>query len=64
VLVVACLNLAYFGLEFAVARMNGSVSLFANSADFLEDTLHEALNLSQNRFRLRARVRIIASGYT
>lgn len=34
---VALLNLAYFGVEFAVARMIGSVSLFADSIDFLED---------------------------
>jgi len=34
---VATLNLAYFGVEFAVARVIGSVSLFADSIDFLED---------------------------
>ncbi len=34
---VAVLNLAYFGIEFAVARAIGSVSLFADSIDFLED---------------------------
>jgi Co/Zn/Cd efflux system component len=34
---VALLNFAYFGVEFAVARMIGSVSLFADSIDFLED---------------------------
>lgn len=34
---VALLNLAYFGVEFAVATMIGSVSLFADSVDFLED---------------------------
>ena len=37
VVVVALLNLAYFGVEFAVARAIGSVSLFADSIDFLED---------------------------
>jgi Co/Zn/Cd efflux system component len=37
VLVVAVLNLAYFGVEFAVATAIGSVSLFADSVDFLED---------------------------
>ena len=31
------LNLAYFGVEFAVALAIGSVSLFADSIDFLED---------------------------
>jgi Co/Zn/Cd efflux system component len=31
------LNLGYFGVEFAVALAIGSVSLFADSIDFLED---------------------------
>jgi Co/Zn/Cd efflux system component len=35
---VALLNLGYFGVEFAVALAIGSVSLFADSIDFLEDT--------------------------
>jgi Co/Zn/Cd efflux system component len=35
---VAVLNLAYFGVEFGVALAIGSVSLFADSIDFLEDT--------------------------
>ena len=39
---VAALNLAYFGVEFTVALNIGSVSLFADSIDFLEDT---AVNL-------------------
>ena len=34
---VALLNLSWFGVEFAVARAIGSVSLFADSIDFLED---------------------------
>ena len=37
VILVAALNLAYFGVEFAVALAIGSVSLFADSVDFLED---------------------------
>jgi len=37
VIVVAILNLAYFGVEFTVAAATGSVSLFADSIDFLED---------------------------
>jgi Co/Zn/Cd efflux system component len=37
VLIVAALNLAYFGIEFVVARTIGSVALFADSVDFLED---------------------------
>lgn len=35
---VALLNLGYFGVEFSVALAIGSVSLFADSIDFLEDT--------------------------
>ena len=34
---VALFNLAYFGIEFSMARIIGSVSLFADSIDFLED---------------------------
>ncbi len=37
VILVAALNLAYFGVEFAVGLAIGSVSLFADSVDFLED---------------------------
>jgi len=37
VLWVAALNLAYFGVEFTTALAIGSVSLFADSVDFLED---------------------------
>lgn len=37
VLWVACLNLGYFGVEFSVATSIGSVALFADSIDFLED---------------------------
>ena len=42
VIIVALLNLGYFGVEFGVALAIGSVSLFADSVDFLEDT---SLNL-------------------
>jgi Co/Zn/Cd efflux system component len=42
VLVVALLNFAYFFVEFTVAFGAGSVSLLADSVDFLEDT---AINL-------------------
>jgi Co/Zn/Cd efflux system component len=45
VAVVALLNFAYFGVEFAVALAIGSVSLFADSIDFLEDTAINALIL-------------------
>jgi Co/Zn/Cd efflux system component len=34
---VAVLNLVYFGVEFTIALAIGSVSLFADSIDFLED---------------------------
>lgn len=42
VLIVAMLNLSYFFVEFGVALVAGSVSLLADSVDFLEDT---AINL-------------------
>ncbi len=45
VALVAALNLAYFGLEFSVATLIGSVSLFADSIDFLEDTALNGLVL-------------------
>lgn len=38
VLIVASLNLAYFGIEFFVALDIHSVSLLADSADFFEDS--------------------------
>jgi Co/Zn/Cd efflux system component len=38
VLVVALLNFGYFFVEFTVALYAGSVSLLADSVDFLEDT--------------------------
>ncbi|HEV7320667.1 MAG TPA: cation diffusion facilitator family transporter [Ensifer sp.] len=37
VLIVALLNLGYFGIELVVALAIGSVSLMADSVDFLED---------------------------
>lgn len=37
VAIVGLLNLSYFGIEFTVALAIGSVSLFADSIDFLED---------------------------
>lgn len=45
VAVVAVLNLAYFGVEVSVALAIGSVSLFADSIDFLEDTAVNGLIL-------------------
>ena len=58
VLVVALLNLGYFGIEFAVALAIGSVSLFADSVDFLEDTSVNLLILLALSWSLQARARI------
>lgn len=52
---VAALNLAYFGVEFAVARAIGSVSLFADSIDFLEDASVNGLILLALRWSQRRR---------
>ena len=43
--IVCILNLAYFFVEFSIALMIGSVSLFADSIDFLEDASINALIL-------------------
>jgi Co/Zn/Cd efflux system component len=43
---VALLNLGFLGIEFAVARAIGSVSLFADSIDFLEDAAVNGLILA------------------
>jgi Co/Zn/Cd efflux system component len=58
VLFVAIANLAYFGVEFAVALRIGSVSLFADSIDFLEDASVNFLILVALRWSARARARI------
>jgi Co/Zn/Cd efflux system component len=55
---VAALNLAYFFVEFSVARAIGSVSLFADSIDFLEDTAVNLLVLLALGWSLRWRVRV------
>ena len=57
VLIVAILNFSYFGVEFAVATAIGSVSLFADSIDFLEDTSVNLLILLALAWSLRARAR-------
>ena len=64
VLTVALANLSYFFFEFAVAKRIGSVSLFADSIDFLEDTAINLLILSALRWspRHRARVGMLLSG--
>lgn len=64
VILVAALNLAYFGVEFAVALAIGSVSLFADGVDFLEDasvSLLIAVALGWSPAR-RARVGMVLAG--
>jgi Co/Zn/Cd efflux system component len=55
---VAALNLAYFVVEFAIAGRIGSVSLFADSIDFLEDSVLNALILVALRWQPRRRARL------
>src|SRR5262245_43269884 len=55
VIAVALLNLAYFGVEYAVAVRIGSVSLFADSIDFLEDASVNLLILIALGWSARAR---------
>ena len=55
---VALLNLGYFGIEFAVAVSIGSVALFADSIDFLEDASVNLLILLALGWTLRARARL------
>jgi Co/Zn/Cd efflux system component len=52
---VALLNLGYFGLEFTVALAIGSVSLFADSIDFLEDASVNLLIMVALGWRARNR---------
>jgi Co/Zn/Cd efflux system component len=55
---VAILNLGYFGVEFAVALTIGSVSLFADSIDFLEDASVNFLILVALGWTARSRARV------
>lgn len=55
---VALLNLGYFGVEFAVALAIGSVSLFADSVDFLEDASVNFLILVALGWSIRRRARV------
>jgi Co/Zn/Cd efflux system component len=55
---VAVLNLAYFGVEFGVALAIGSVSLFADSIDFLEDAAVNLLIAVALGWSLAARARL------
>jgi Co/Zn/Cd efflux system component len=55
---VASLNFAYFFVEFAVARHIGSVSLFADSIDFLEDASVNFLVLMALGWTVRRRTAV------
>ena len=55
---VVSLNLAYFGIEFAVALAIGSVSLFADSVDFLEDMALNGLVLAALQLSPLARAKL------
>jgi len=58
VLTVALLNLGYFFVEFTSAISISSVSLFADSIDFLEDTSVNLLILLALGWSLQARSRV------
>ena len=62
---VAALNLGYFGIEFAVALTIGSVSLFADSVDFLEDASVNLLIVATLGWSVanRARVGMAMAGF-
>ncbi|MBA1156210.1 cation transporter [Microvirga mediterraneensis] len=64
VAIVAALNLGYFGIEFAVALSIGSVSLFADSVDFLEDASINLLILAALGWgaRMQARAGMALAG--
>jgi Co/Zn/Cd efflux system component len=55
---VVLLNLGYFGIEFAVAVAIGSVSLFADSIDFLEDASVNLLILVALGWTARKRAKV------
>ena len=55
---VAALNLAYFGIEMAVALRVGSVSLLADSADFFEDAAVNFLIFAALGWSAVARARV------
>jgi|SRR5438067_3220547 len=64
VILVALLNLAYFGIEFGVGLRIGSVSLFADSIDFLEDTSMNVLIVAALTWSAvnRSRVGMVLAG--
>jgi Co/Zn/Cd efflux system component len=55
---VALLNLGHFGVEAAVAATIGSVALFADSVDFLEDAAINLLILAGLGWGVAARARL------
>jgi Co/Zn/Cd efflux system component len=55
---VAFLNLGYFGVEFVVALAIGSVALFADSIDFLEDASLNLLVAAALGWSARSRARL------
>ena len=57
-LVVAALNLAYFVVEIVASSRIGSVALYADSADFLEDAAVNALIVVALGWSLAARARL------
>jgi Co/Zn/Cd efflux system component len=64
VVIVALANLAYFFVEFGIARHIGSVSLFADSVDFLEDAAVNFLIVAALGWSLvkRARLGMLLAG--
>lgn len=58
ILVVALANLAYFFFEFSVAKRIGSVSLFADSIDFIEDAAINLLIVTALGWSVRKRARV------
>ncbi|MFC4293876.1 cation transporter [Novosphingobium tardum] len=57
-LVVAALNFAYFAVEIVASNRIGSVSLYADSADFLEDAAVNTLIVIALGWSLAARARL------
>lgn len=58
VLFVALLNLGYFAVEFVIALAIGSVSLLADSVDFLEDASVNLLIFFALAWTARSRARV------
>lgn len=58
VLIVALANLAYFGFEFAMALRIGSVSLLADSVDFIEDASVNLLIFFAMAWTAKSRARV------